>query len=329
MPEMSADILSMPEGPALSATSDTPVVTPVEASVVDAVADVPAAPVAADPAAVAEPVAPVDGDGAAGDDGEPVEPAKPRAATRMSELATQRRLAEEQRAAADARADRLAEMVATLIAERRPAEPVVSVEPRSPKPQRETFDDPDSYDAALMEWVATETARETSERVTADLTKRAAEQKAEQDQLAAEEVARKEGEAQVATWNERRAKAIAEKPDFVDVAEGDFPFPMTAVPALMQVENGPDVLYHLGSNHAEAARLASLSPLQQAIEIGRISAMLAQPARAAAPKLPAPVKPVGPRNNGGQREETTEEYGNRRLQELRSQSRPGMFGRTG
>jgi hypothetical protein len=72
---------------------------------------------------------------------------------------------------------------------------------------------------------------------------------------------------------------------------------------------GPDIAYHLGSNLADARRIAGLHPLLQAKEIGKIEAMLAAqtaetpkaetPAAQPKPKpklvssAPAPIKAVG------------------------------------
>src|SRR5690348_1152679 len=112
MAEISADILSMPERPALSATSDSPVVTEAPAETPNAEAPATEGDEAAAEASAAEGEA-----GEAGESGEetpPVTPApKPKqtASERYSELAAARKLAEEQRAAADARADRLATLV--------------------------------------------------------------------------------------------------------------------------------------------------------------------------------------------------------------------------
>lgn len=72
-------------------------------------------------------------------------------------------------------------------------------------------------------------------------------------------------------------------------------------------DQGPDVLYHLGSNPAEAARIARLSPLLQAKEIGRIEAALASaPPVKRTTSAPPPISPVTPTSNGTPAYDTTD-----------------------
>lgn len=65
--------------------------------------------------------------------------------------------------------------------------------------------------------------------------------------------------------------------------------------AIRSADNGPDIAYHLGSNPKEAERIAKLSPLLQAKEIGRIEAKLSNepPAQKQTTRAPAPISPVG------------------------------------
>ena len=65
--------------------------------------------------------------------------------------------------------------------------------------------------------------------------------------------------------------------------------------AIRSADNGPDIAYHLGSNPKEAERIARLSPLLQAKEIGRIEAKLSYepPATKQTTRAPAPISPVG------------------------------------
>ncbi len=61
---------------------------------------------------------------------------------------------------------------------------------------------------------------------------------------------------------------------------------------IQAVDNGPDVLYHLGSNPAEAARISTLTPQEQAFELGRMSAALTAPQPKTVTEAPPPIKPV-------------------------------------
>ena len=57
-------------------------------------------------------------------------------------------------------------------------------------------------------------------------------------------------------------------------------------------EKGPELLYALGKNPAESARIAALPPLQAAIELGKLETTLSQPARKTQTSAPEPVAPI-------------------------------------
>lgn len=66
--------------------------------------------------------------------------------------------------------------------------------------------------------------------------------------------------------------------------------------AIMEADNGPEIAYWLGTNVTESKRIAKLSPLSQAKEIGKIEAMLSEtPPAKKASSAPEPIKPVGAR----------------------------------
>ena len=61
-------------------------------------------------------------------------------------------------------------------------------------------------------------------------------------------------------------------------------------------EQGPEIAYHLFKNREESRRISALSPLQQAMEIGKIEARLnTGPQVKKASSAPAPINPVGSR----------------------------------
>jgi hypothetical protein len=78
--------------------------------------------------------------------------------------------------------------------------------------------------------------------------------------------------------------------------------------AIRSADNGPDIAYHLGSNPKEAERIARLSPLLQAKEIGRIEAKLSDepPATKQTTRAPAPISPVGSARTTSTSVETTD-----------------------
>ena len=72
-------------------------------------------------------------------------------------------------------------------------------------------------------------------------------------------------------------------------------------------EIGPDVIYWLGSNPKEADRIARLSPLLQAREIGKIEARLgANPPAKKTTTAPAPIAPVTARTASAPAYDTTD-----------------------
>jgi hypothetical protein len=96
---------------------------------------------------------------------------------------------------------------------------------------------------------------------------------------------------------EERAQSLREKhPDFDDVAFDEY-LPITDAmrDAMLDSEVGPELLYYLGNNLREAARISRLSPYAAAREIGKLEAKLpdlAKPTTGA----PAPITPVKPKS---------------------------------
>ena len=65
--------------------------------------------------------------------------------------------------------------------------------------------------------------------------------------------------------------------------------------AMSDADNAGDIAYHLGKNEDEANRIAELSPLAQAKEIGKLEVKLAKkpPAEKKVTNAPNPIEPVG------------------------------------
>ena len=107
---------------------------------------------------------------------------------------------------------------------------------------------------------------------------------------------------------DREEQALGKYDDFKQVAYNPS-LPITAEMAetIRASDQGPDVLYHLGSNPTEAARISKLSPLLQAKEIGRIEAALAAaPPVKRTTSAPPPISPVTPVSNGTPAYDTTD-----------------------
>jgi hypothetical protein len=124
-----------------------------------------------------------------------------------------------------------------------------------------------------------------------------------------EEQARTEAErtrSQQLSAFETAADAEAQKhPDFYDVVGRDFGRTAAVCTpvmsdAIVASPDGPTLAYHLAKNPAEARRIAALTPLAQAVELGRLSAKLASPpapTAKTATDAPAPTPQV--RGQGG------------------------------
>lgn len=132
------------------------------------------------------------------------------------------------------------------------------------------------------------------------------------ERKAAELLAQREAEAErVATleaYQDREEEARTKYDDFEQVAYNPkLPITETMAQTIQASEIGPDVIYHLGSNPKEAERIARLSPLLQAREIGKIEARLASsPPAKKTSTAPAPIAPVTARASSAPAYDTTD-----------------------
>jgi hypothetical protein len=131
-------------------------------------------------------------------------------------------------------------------------------------------------------------------------------QKAEE--LIAKREAAKQQSQVLESYHEREEEARGKYDDFEQVAYNP-KLPITDVMAetIRASDVGPDVAYYLGSNPKDAERIARLSPLAQAKEIGKIEAKLASdPPTRKTTSAPAPIKPVAARSSGVAAYDTTD-----------------------
>lgn len=195
------------------------------------------------------------------------------------------------RAEADRRRAEEAERTAALALEalQRAAAPAPAKKAdEDPKPLAPKFseaNDPDKFAEAmgvytekLTEW----TARRAVQTHTA-----------EREQASTREQEQREAQRIDQEYRQHRSKAIAELPDFEEIAENPALHVTPSMAAAMKATGAaaPRLLYHLGKHPDEAARIAKLSPPQQFLEIGALRASVATtpPVR----KLPDPIKPQG------------------------------------
>lgn len=183
--------------------------------------------------------------------------------------------------AAERREEELRRVVAQLAQQQQPqVQPVAPPQPSvNAKPTLEDFNSYEEFTEALTDWKATQAV-----------------QSALQQREAAEAAARAQREQteRAQTWQQRASEASTKFADFHDVAlNPSLPVSPAMAEVIQSVDNGPDVLYHLGKNPAEAARIAALPPAQAAFALGSLAAALTAPPAKATPKpVPQPINPL-------------------------------------
>lgn len=179
-----------------------------------------------------------------------------------------------------------AETEAKLLRERNASlEAQLKPKPETGEPQRDQFEDYESYLRAVSRFEAEQVADKRSK----------ADREARQTQE--QQGRQSQGMAEVAKgWTKREAEFQATAKDYLDVVTpfveddlGQFSQPARA--AIVESEVGPQVLYHLAQNPDEAERIAALSPVRQVAELGKLETKLSKPAPAVS-KAPAPISPV-------------------------------------
>lgn len=237
-------------------------------------AAVPAAPAAPAPAAPAEVVAPdsqkTPAESASAPAPENATPEKttPDPEEKRGSRRFERRISQAIRRAAEARAE--ADVLRRQLEDlRKPQEPVDSGSPRI-----QDFDDAEKYAKAVAKYETDKALKKVSS-----------------DQQA--KTYREQAEKLSATWEEKAERGGSKYEDFDEVVGEMKPTnPLTS--AIMHLDNGEEVAYHLGKNLKEAERITSLPPILQVLEVGRLSTKLsAEPTKPKAPsKAPAPIAPV-------------------------------------
>lgn len=151
-------------------------------------------------------------------------------------------------------------------------------------PSRDDFDDYQEFLEARTEW-------KTKETIRAEMAKGAEERRQVQEQ----EQQRQAQTSVEQQLEDRKAKGREKYKDFQEVAlADDVPINPLMAEIIAGSDNGEDMAYFLGKNRDEALRIARLSPLAAAKELGALEASLkAKPV--VVPKTttaPAPATPV-------------------------------------
>lgn len=280
------DLLDTPGGPALSSTSDFPVIeTKPDAQNEGSPPDVPAAPEEEQSESERQP----EGSATSATEEAPAEPAKKesrgvqKALDRLTaEREEQRRLAEQEREARIRLEERL-----KLLEERTP-EPEPTTDDAPVKPNRADYADPDAWEQAIIDYADKAAAYNAEKAVKAarEEEKAAADLRAIED---GQRVAREAFEARVQKAKEKHA-------DFDQVASNpDVQVSMPMAHAIIHSEHGPDIQYYLGKNPDEAKRIMALAPPLQLVELGFIVRDLTRPVeKPPVSAAPRPIRPVTP-----------------------------------
>lgn len=205
---------------------------------------------------------------------------------RVDRLTARNKSIETENATLRARLDEIERKVATPAPKADPAAP--ATETLAPgEPDIKDFKTPNEWLKAHNKWSQAQEQRTT-------------------EQAETEQRAREVWDAH----NSRLSEARAKYDDFDDVAKdfGNVEIPRDAAIAIVEDENSADILYYLAKNEAEAKKLATLSPMKQIAEVGRIADKVRAAAAAPAPKTPLrtkpqsqapePIKPVGGSTSG-------------------------------
>lgn len=122
---------------------------------------------------------------------------------------------------------------------------------------------------------------------------------AKRQEAEAKATAEKAAQTQQESWSQREQAARKAHADYQELVEStpipEGPGVMAARQALLEDDNGAEILYWLAKNPAELKRIAELSPVRAIAEIGKISAGLAPAPNGGAPDNPKPKVSSAPR----------------------------------
>lgn len=151
-------------------------------------------------------------------------------------------------------------------------------------PKEADFPDPIEYAAAKAIWGAEQRLTEREAKNAGDAAKAAEDR--------AEEIGKRERAALEQSWAAAREEAKTRYADFETVALTGWEPSPAMTDLILTSDVGADVAYHLGQNHALAAQIAAMNPVEAARAIGRIEASIATPKPRTETKAPDPINPV-------------------------------------
>ncbi len=162
---------------------------------------------------------------------------------------------------------------------------VAPKEPDLVAPIENDFTDYSEYQQANAKFVADTASNAAYDRITAEHQTR--------DQAAKADHRQQELKTKKATFDSNLDAKRANFEDFEDVAYGHQFMSVDMAERLFDMDKGPEVAYHLGSNLDVAEKIFSLDPIQQAIELTKLEFQV----EALKPKVvsdaPDPITPLG------------------------------------
>lgn len=166
------------------------------------------------------------------------------------------------------------------------AEAATRSQPQAPKaepagkPTPDKFATTEDYVEAVAEWKA-------DQKITQRLAERERSEQEATQRRAAEEVAH--------TYREKEEAVRAKYTDFDEVAYNPrLPISDAMAQTIQLSDQGAELVYYLGKNPGEAARIFNLPPIRQASELGKLEAKLASAPPVKPPSsAPEPISPLG------------------------------------
>lgn len=158
-----------------------------------------------------------------------------------------------------------------------PKAPERTAEPKAAegRPDPETFDTHAEYIEALADWKVEQRFKDREAKETQTKEKAAAEE-------------RNKG------WLQKLEAGREKYDDFDEKMAANVPVSPAMAEVLTTSDVGDDLAYYLGSNPAEAVRIANMSPVAAARELGKIEAQFVKKDSAEAPVAKTKPKPVTP-----------------------------------
>jgi len=238
---------------------------------------------------------------------------------RLDELTKQAADERARAQAAEERLDKFLNSLESAVGKQQEPEPVQNVDLEPTRPNRNDYADPESWETAMLDYSKNYAQWSTRQQLSLWET----EQRKQAELRTIEEGHRKAHEV----YTERIAKAQEKYADFKEVAQRPDVIVSAPLAVLIhQSEMAPDIQYYLGSHPEEAARIYQLPVPLQIKELGKIELRLTEaPApKPAISKAPRPIQPLEAKSGSitkSPHEMSMDEYASYRKQQEREARR--------